>query len=49
VAGVGPEVSGLIPIIKAVASIRDAYEFMPEGHGQGQTITLTLTRRFWPF
>ncbi len=46
VAAVGPEIGGLIPGIKVDATLRYEYEFMAEGRAQGQTITLTLTKRF---
>jgi len=46
VAAVGGEVGGTIPKVNIVASVRALYEFMAEGRAQGETITLTLTRRF---
>jgi hypothetical protein len=46
VAAVGGEFGGPIPKINVLASVRCLYEFMAEGRAQGETITLTLTKRF---
>jgi hypothetical protein len=46
VAGVGPEVSVSIPQWMMGVSLRYAYEFMAESRLQGQTVTLTITKRF---
>jgi hypothetical protein len=46
VAAVGPEIGGLIPKIEVEVSLRYLYEFLAEDRAQGQTITLTLTKRF---
>jgi hypothetical protein len=46
VAAVGPEISGVIPTIDLHVSLRYNYEFVADNRAQGQTITLTLTRRF---
>lgn len=46
VAAVGPEISGVIPKIEVLTSVRVLYEFAAEGRAQGETITLTLTKRF---
>jgi hypothetical protein len=45
-AAAGVEIGGVIPKINIVASIRGLYEFMAEGRAQGETVTLTLTKRF---
>jgi hypothetical protein len=46
VAAVGPEIGGVIPKIDVMVSLRYLYEFMAENRLQGQTVTLTLTKRF---
>ena len=46
VASVGPEIGGMIPKIEVLASVRYLYEFMAMNRAQGQTVTLTLTKRF---
>lgn len=46
VAAVGPEVTGVIPKINLHVSLRYLYEFVADNRAQGQTITLTLTKRF---
>jgi len=46
VAGVGPEISAFFPKIMLGVSFRWVYEFMAESRLQGQTFTLTLTKRF---
>jgi len=46
VASVGPEVSGVIPKIDVHVSLRALYEFMAKNRAQGQTVTLTVTKRF---
>jgi hypothetical protein len=46
VAAVGPEVTGVIPKVNLHVSLRYLYEFVADNRAQGQTITLTLTKRF---
>ncbi len=46
VAAVGPEVSVAFPDQMFFVSLRYDYEFMAESRAQGNTITLTLTKRF---
>ena len=46
VIGVGPEIVAFCPKLGLFTSLRDAYEFGAEDRPQGNTITLTLTRRF---
>jgi hypothetical protein len=50
VAAIGPEIGGVIPKIDVMVSLRYLYEFLAEGQNQprlqGQTVTLTLTKRF---
>jgi hypothetical protein len=46
VAAVGPEVSLAFPKPMLFVSFRYLYEFMAEDRAQGQTFTLTLTKRF---
>ena len=46
VAAVGPEISAVIPKIDVNASLRLLYEFTAENRARGETITLTLTKRF---
>ncbi|MGA3268214.1 MAG: transporter [Verrucomicrobiota bacterium] len=45
-AAVGPEVSVAFPKIMLFVSLRDEYEFMAESRAQGNTTTLTITKRF---
>ena len=45
-AAVGPEVSVAFPKMMLFVSLRDEYEFMAESRAQGNTTTLTLTKRF---
>ncbi len=46
VAGVGPEIRVVIPKIEVQASLRFVDEFMAENRAQGDTVTLTFTKRF---
>jgi hypothetical protein len=46
VAAVGPEIGAKIPQIETSVTLRYLNEFMAVNRAQGQTITLTLTRRF---
>ena len=46
VAAAGPEFGMLIPKIDVMASLRYEYEFAALGRAQGQTISLTFTKRF---
>jgi hypothetical protein len=46
VAAIGPEVSMFFPEIMLGVSLRYAYEFMAESRLQGNTFTLTITKRF---
>jgi len=46
VAGVGPEVSVFYPRFSLGWSLRYAYEFMAENRFQGNTVALTITKRF---
>jgi hypothetical protein len=46
VAAVGPEVSVFFPEIMLGISLRYAYEFLAESRLQGNTVTLTLTKKF---
>jgi hypothetical protein len=46
VAAVGPEISAFFPDITLGISLRYAYEFMAENRLQGNTFTLTITKRF---
>ena len=46
VAGIGPEISTLIPLWNLSASLRYAYEFSAYNRPQGQTLNLTLTKKF---
>jgi len=46
VAGIGPEISTFIPSITLGVSLRYAYEFLAESRLQGNTFTLTVTKRF---
>jgi hypothetical protein len=45
VAAAGPEISAFFPSIMFGVSLRYAYEFMAESRLQGNTITLTLTKK----
>ena len=46
VAAVGPEINVAFPSPMLFVSVRYLYEFMAESRGQGQAVTLTLTKRF---
>ena len=46
VAAIGPEVSFFIPPEMLFISLRYNYEFMAESRAQGNSITLTITKRF---
>jgi hypothetical protein len=46
VAAVGPEVGMFFPDIMLGISLRYAYEFLAENRLQGNTVTLTLTKKF---
>jgi hypothetical protein len=46
VAGIGPEISAFFPEIMLGISLRYAYEFLAENRLQGNTFTLTITKRF---
>jgi hypothetical protein len=46
VAAIGPEVNMFFPDIMLGISLRYAYEFMAESRLQGNTVTLTLTKKF---
>ena len=46
VASVGPEVGGVIPKIDVLVAVRCEYEFVAENRARGETIDLTLTKRF---
>jgi hypothetical protein len=46
VASVGPEVNVVFPKQMLFVSFRYLYEFMAENRAQGETFTLTLTKRF---
>jgi len=46
VAGVGPEVSAFFPQWMLGLSLRYVYEVMAENRAQGQTFTLTVTKKF---
>jgi hypothetical protein len=46
VAGIGPEVSAFFPSVMLGVSLRYAYEFMAESRLQGNTVTLTITKKF---
>jgi hypothetical protein len=46
VAGVGPEISVFYPRFMLGWSLRYAYEFMAENRFQGNTVALTITKRF---
>jgi hypothetical protein len=46
VAAIGPEISAFFPSAMLGLSLRYAYEFMAENRLQGNTVTLTITKRF---
>ena len=46
VAGVGPEISAFFPQWMLGVTFRYVYEFMAESRAQGQTFTLTITKKF---
>jgi hypothetical protein len=46
VAAVGPEISAFFPEIMFGISLRYAYEFLADNRLQGNTFTLTITKRF---
>ena len=46
VAGVGPEISAFFPKYMLGVSLRYVYEFMAQNRFQGNTVTLTLTKKF---
>jgi hypothetical protein len=46
VAGIGPEVNAFFPKMMLGISLRYAYEFMAENRFQGNTATLTITKKF---
>jgi hypothetical protein len=46
VAGIGPEISAFFPEIMLGISLRYAYEFLADNRLQGNTFTLTITKRF---
>jgi hypothetical protein len=46
VAAVGPEINVTFPKPMLFVSVRYNYEFMAENRAQGNTVTLTLTKRF---
>ena len=46
VAAVGPEIAGVVPKVEVNVSLRYLYECVADNRAQGQTITLTLTKRF---
>ena len=46
VAGIGPEVDIAFPKAELGITLRYEYEFIAENRAQGQTVTLTLTKRF---
>ena len=46
VAAVGPEISAFFPEIMLGVSLRYAYEFLADSRLQGNTFTLTITKRF---
>jgi len=46
VAAIGPEISAVFPKQMFFVSLRYNYEFMAENRSQGNTIALTLTKRF---
>jgi hypothetical protein len=46
VAGIGPEINAFFPKIMLGISLRYAYEFLAENRLQGNTLELTVTKRF---
>jgi hypothetical protein len=46
VAAIGPEIGVAFPKPMLFLSFRYLYEFMAESRAQGNTFTLTLTKRF---
>jgi hypothetical protein len=46
VAGIGPEISTFFPSIMLGVSLRYEYEFLAESRLQGNTVMLTVTKRF---
>jgi hypothetical protein len=46
VAGIGPEISVFYPRYTLGWTLRYLYEFMSENRLQGQTVVLTITKRF---
>ncbi len=46
VAAVGPEINAFFPKIMLIVSFRYAYEFLADNRLQGNTFTLTVTKRF---
>jgi hypothetical protein len=46
VAAIGPEVSAFFPSMMLGVSLRYEYEFLAESRLQGNTVTLTLTKKF---
>jgi len=46
VVGIGPEIVLFCPKLGLFTSVRYAYEFGAEDRPEGNTVTLTLTRRF---
>ncbi len=46
VAAIGPEIGVAIPSLKSQVTLRYLDEFIAENRAQGQTVTLTLTKRF---
>ncbi len=46
VAAIGPEINAFFPKIMLGVSLRYAYEFLADNRLQGNTITLTITKRF---
>lgn len=46
VVGIGPEVTGMIPKINVIGSLRYVYEIDAKDRPKGQLVTLTLTKRF---
>jgi len=43
---IGPEICGMIPKINVITSVRYLREFGAKDHSEGNTVTLTLTKRF---
>ncbi|HMP81401.1 MAG TPA: transporter [Verrucomicrobiota bacterium] len=46
VVGIGPEITGMIPKINVIGSLRYVYEIDAKDRPKGQLVTLTLTKRF---